>query len=59
MKKMEKTIIFFQLQEFKKRIENNEFVEWEEVYKDLFYGTLKSELERIWAKGSMYYLMWM
>ena len=27
------------------------FVEWEEVYKDLFYGTLKSELERIWAEG--------
>ena len=37
--------------EFKKRIENNEFVEWEEVYKDLMYGTLKSELERIWANG--------
>jgi guanylate kinase len=37
--------------EFKKKIENNEFVEWEEVYKDLFYGTLKSELERIWANG--------
>ena len=35
--------------EFRKRIENNEFVEWEEVYKDILYGTLKSELERIWA----------
>jgi guanylate kinase len=41
---------FLSVQEFKKRIENNEFVEWEEVYQDLFYGTLKSELERIWAK---------
>jgi guanylate kinase len=37
--------------EFKKRIANNEFVEWEEVYPDIFYGTLKSELERIWANG--------
>jgi len=40
---------FLSVQEFKNRIENNEFVEWEEVYKDHFYGTLKSELERIWA----------
>jgi guanylate kinase len=43
---------FISVPEFKKRIENNEFVEWEEVYKDLFYGTLKSEIERIWAKGN-------
>ena len=43
---------FLTVQEFKKRIENNEFVEWEEVYKDIFYGTLKSELERIWANGN-------
>jgi guanylate kinase len=43
---------FLSIDEFKKKIENNEFVEWEEVYKDLFYGTLKSELERIWARGS-------
>jgi guanylate kinase len=42
---------FLTIQEFKKRIENNEFVEWEEVYKDLLYGTLKSELERIWRIG--------
>lgn len=42
---------FLTVQEFKKKIENNEFVEWEEVYKDLFYGTLRSELERIMAKG--------
>jgi guanylate kinase len=41
---------FLSVSEFKRRIENNEFVEWEEVYKDLFYGTLKSELERIRAK---------
>ena len=43
---------FLTVPEFKKKIENNEFVEWEEVYKDLFYGTLKSELERIWANGN-------
>jgi guanylate kinase len=42
---------FLTVQEFKKKIENNEFVEWEEVYKDLFYGTLKSEIERIWTSG--------
>ena len=43
---------FLTVQEFKKKIENNEFVEWEEVYKDIFYGTLKSELKRIWANGN-------
>ncbi len=43
---------FMTVSEFKKRVENNEFVEWEEVYKDQLYGTLKSELERIWAKGN-------
>src|SRR5512133_994999 len=42
---------FLSVPEFRKRIENGEFVEWEEVYKDLFYGTLKCELERIWAEG--------
>jgi guanylate kinase len=42
---------FLSVPEFRKRIENSEFVEWEEVYKDLFYGTLKCELERIWAEG--------
>jgi guanylate kinase len=43
---------FMSVAEFRKRTENNEFVEWEEVYKDLLYGTLKSELERIWANGN-------
>jgi guanylate kinase len=46
-----KDYFFLSVPEFKRRIENNEFVEWEEVYKDLFYGTLKSELERIRANG--------
>jgi guanylate kinase len=42
---------FLSVPEFRKRIEKDEFAEWEEVYKNLFYGTLKSELERIWADG--------
>ena len=35
--------------EFKKRIARDEFLEWEEVYTDMYYGTLKSEISRIWA----------
>lgn len=42
---------FISLQEFKNHIKAEDFVEWEEVYRDNFYGTLKSEVERIWAKG--------
>jgi len=42
---------FISLEQFKKHIEADEFVEWEEVYRDNFYGTLKSEVERIWASG--------
>lgn len=42
---------FFSADEFKKRIDADEFLEWEEVYAGCYYGTLKSELERIWAKG--------
>ena len=42
---------FLSVPEFKKKIDKGEFVEWEEVYTDHFYGTLKSELEKIWAKG--------
>ncbi|MBC7864677.1 MAG: guanylate kinase [Bacteroidia bacterium] len=37
--------------EFIKKIENEEFLEWEEVYSGIFYGTLRSEAEKIWAKG--------
>lgn len=39
---------FLTVDEFKEKITANEFAEWEEVYKDNFYGTLKSEIERIW-----------
>jgi guanylate kinase len=42
---------FLTPQQFKEKIENKEFVEWEEVYPDQFYGTLKSEVERIWDEG--------
>ena len=42
---------FISLKEFKQKIKSDEFLEWEEVYRDNFYGTLKTEVERIWAKG--------
>ena len=42
---------FIDLKEFKQHIKNGDFLEWEEVYRDNFYGTLKSEVERIWALG--------
>jgi guanylate kinase len=43
---------FFSADEFRKMIEEDKFVEHEEVYPGSFYGTLKSEVERIWAKGN-------
>ncbi len=46
-----KDYYFLSLKEFKNKIKADEFLEWEEVYRDNFYGTLKSEVERIWAKG--------
>ncbi|MAT90215.1 MAG: guanylate kinase [Flavobacteriaceae bacterium] len=42
---------FISLKEFKQHIKNGDFLEWEEVYRDNFYGTLKSEVERIWKSG--------
>ena len=42
---------FLSLEEFKKHIDQDDFVEWEEVYAHNFYGTLKSEVERIWSEG--------
>ncbi len=42
---------FMSASEFKKHIKNGDFLEWEEVYRDSFYGTLKSEVERLWAEG--------
>jgi guanylate kinase len=46
-----KDYYFLSLEEFKNKISNEEFLEWEEVYRDNFYGTLKSEVARIWEKG--------
>lgn len=46
-----KDYYYLSLSEFKNRIKNDEFLEWEEVYRDNFYGTLKTEIARIWAKG--------
>lgn len=46
-----KDYYFISLEDFKRHIKAEDFVEWEEVYRDNFYGTLKSELERIWALG--------
>ncbi|HFA50572.1 MAG TPA: guanylate kinase [Bacteroidetes bacterium] len=42
---------FKTVEEFKKLIEEGAFLEWQEVYENQFYGTLKSEAERLWADG--------
>jgi len=46
-----KDYYFLSAKEFKSKIKADEFLEWEEVYRDNFYGTLKTEVERIWALG--------
>jgi guanylate kinase len=46
-----KDYYFLSPEEFMKKIENQEFIEWEEVYPGQFYGTLKAEVERIREKG--------
>lgn len=46
-----KDYYYLSLDEFKEKIKNNAFLEWEEVYANTFYGTLKAEVERIWAEG--------
>ena len=46
-----KEYYFFDASAFRKMISENAFVEYEEVYPGSYYGTLRSELERIWAKG--------
>jgi guanylate kinase len=40
---------FLSVADFRKHIEQDDFLEWEEVYRDHYYGTLKSELDRIWS----------
>ena len=44
---------FIPEKEFKEKIHNKEFLEWEMVYEGKYYGTLKSELQRIWDKGQI------
>jgi len=47
-----KDYYFLSTDDFKQKIASNEFIEWEEVYADRFYGTLKTEVDRIWKKGN-------
>lgn len=42
---------FLGIERFKQKIEENAFIEWEEVYTNNYYGTLKSEVEKIWERG--------
>ncbi|MEZ4910553.1 MAG: guanylate kinase [Saprospiraceae bacterium] len=42
---------FLSQEEFKKKIDDGDFVEWQEVYEGQFYGTLKSEIDRLWSQG--------
>lgn len=42
---------FMSIDEFQDKIHNNEFIEWEMVYEGNYYGTLKSEIEKIWSEG--------
>ena len=44
---------FLSHDEFMRRVQNDEFLEWEEVYAGTCYGTLKSEIDRIWDKGNI------
>lgn len=46
-----KDYYFLTVDDFKKKMVNDEFIEWQEVYHNQFYGTLKSEIERIWNEG--------
>jgi len=46
-----KDYYFLTPEDFKSKIDTNEFIEWEEVYAGNFYGTLKTEIERIWQEG--------
>lgn len=44
---------FLSTDEFRKKIAENEFIEYEEVYEGYYYGTLKSEVERLWNEGKV------
>lgn len=44
-----KDYYFMTVEEFKNKVKNGEFIEWEEVYENQYYGTLESEIERLWT----------
>jgi len=46
-----KDYYFLTPEEFRTGVDNDEFIEWEEVYEDQYYGTLKSEVNRVWDTG--------
>ena len=46
-----KDYYFLSAEEFRSKIKSNEFIEWEEVYEDHYYGTLRNEVERLWRDG--------
>lgn len=46
-----KDYYFLDIHDFKERIDNEEFIEWQEVYPGAYYGTLKTEIERLWDAG--------
>lgn len=48
-----KDYYFLTPEEFKQKIANGDFIEWEEVYENQFYGTLESEVERVWAANQV------
>jgi guanylate kinase len=48
-----KDYYFLSLEDFQKKIQENDFAEWEMVYEGKYYGTLRSELERIWQLGKV------
>ena len=53
MEKEGKDYYFLGVEGFKKAIENHEFIEWEEVYTDHYYGTLRQEVQRLWDEGKV------
>lgn len=44
---------FLSTEDFLQKVSNNEFIEWEEVYTNMYYGTLRSEIDRIWNDGNI------
>lgn len=48
-----KDYYFISLEDFKQKIQHNDFIEWEMVYEGKYYGTLKTELQRIWNNGQI------